>query len=297
MVLLTAHVLNGQIMGVDIPVNSIIRHPFKIETSPSIGYVDVSSVKNWWVFGRDLGRDYLYVRDRIKNIINQKGIDDCISTLSSPPSNPTDNDRHYVDKDEVATGDWAGYEGWTAIWNEDLSKWWFEPTEWVGYRTLNQEEKDIAAQIKIGSQADHFADYGVPSIVNYGFDYHKKSRSTRQERMMRAVVEVYNIIPLNVGEALTNITASPLGDMYTRYIEFGVKGTAEDYNKDFNPNPTPGIADWLLSRATFSGVEPYASAGFPIGLSLKPWVPIDGSTIQEFADKVYGILVKGDLIS
>ena len=293
MVLLTAHVLNGQIMGVDIPVNSIIKHPFKIEDEPSLGYVDISSVHNWWEFGRDLGRDYLYVRTRINNIIGQKGIDQCIDTLSTPPMTPMDGDMYYVDSDELATDAWEGYEGWTATWIAIEKRWSFQPTQWVGYRDLEQKEKEIAAQLKIGSQADHFFDYGVPAIVDYGFEYHKTARSTREERMMRAVVEVYNIIPLHVAEALTALTASPLGDMYNRYIEFGIKGTVEDYNKDFNPNPTPGVADWLLSRAPFSNQEPYITAGYPGGLSVQTWFPIDQTTIQDFANKVYDILVNG----
>jgi len=84
--------------------------------------------------------------------------------------------------------------------------------------------------------------------------------------------------------------------MYTRYMEFGIKGTVEDFNKDFNPNPTPGICDWLLSRTPFSNVEPYISAGYPSGLTLKGWTPIDGSTLNNFATKVYNILVYGNQV-
>jgi len=80
-------------------------------------------------------------------------------------------------------------------------------------------------------------------------------------------------------------------------MEFGVKGTVEDYNKDFNPTPTPGICDWLYSRAPFNSQEPYLSAGFPSGLNAKDWTPIDGQSLNQFADKVYDILVNGDTIS
>ena len=76
-------------------------------------------------------------------------------------------------------------------------------------------------------------------------------------------------------------------------MEFGVKGTVEDFNKDFNPNPTPGITDWIMARAPFSNVEPYISAGYPSGLLLKGWTPIDGSTLNDFCTKIYNILVCG----
>lgn len=297
MPLLTAHVLNGKRMGVDVPVNSIIDEPFKVEEVPSLGYADISSVYNWWNYNKGLNKDYLYVRDRIKNIIIEKGIQECLATISTPPVSPSDGDMYCIDSDEPSTGAWEGYEGWCATWSTAESKWVFEPSEWIGYRVLDTEEQTIAAQLKIGSQIDHFVDYGVPTIVDYGYDYHKNSRLTREDRMLRAVVEVYNIIPFHVAEALGDITASPLGDMYFRYMEFGVKGTVEDFNKDFNSSPTPGICDWLYSRAPFNYQEPFISAGYPSGLTLKTWVPIDGQTINQFADKCYDILVNGDSIS
>lgn len=292
MALLTAHVLNGKRVGVDIPVNSIIEIPFKIEEEPSLGYADISSVENWWKFGITL-KDYLFVRKKIKELIIEKGIQDTDETRSSPPSLPVEGKKYYINHDEIATDEWTGYEGWVASWNILERVWKFEPAEWVGYRVCSTSEKDIAAQLKIGSQGDHFADYGVPAIVDYGFDYHKKSRSTREERMLRTTVEVYNLLPLNVAEALGDITNSPLGDMYSRYIEFGVKGTVEDYNKDFNPNPTPGICDWVLGRAPFIDEAPYNVAGYPNGLIDKDWQPIDGTTIQYFANKIFNILVNG----
>jgi len=134
---------------------------------------------------------------------------------------------------------------------------------------------------------------GVPTIVDYGLEYHITSRNTREHRMLRTTVEVYNLLPLNVAEALGNITASPLGDMYNRYMEFGVKGTVEDFNKDYNSNPTPGICDWILARAPFNNQEPFISAGYPSGLILKDWKPIDNQTIDNFATKIYNILVYG----
>lgn len=292
MVLLTSHLLNGKRVGVDIPLNSIIEVPFKVENTPSAGYADISSIENWWKYGEQL-EDYLYVRFEINNLVSKKGIEACISTSSTPPLTPNPNDRYFIDPDEKAEGAWGGYEGWTSFWDGVLSSWRFEPPEWVGYRLCSAVEKEICAQLKIGSQADHFLEWGVPTIVDYGLSYHKKSRLTREERMLKTTVEVYNILPLNVAEALTNITASPLGDMYTRYIEFGVKGTAEDYNKDYNPNPTPGICDWVMARAPFNGQEPYITANYPTGLLIKEWAPIDGRTIESFANTIYRLLTKG----
>jgi len=194
MSILTGHVLNGKIVGVELNNYAIINTPFKVEQiTSSLGYADISSVENWWNFGEGL-EDYLYLRREIKALVVQKGIDDCLTIISTPPVSPTDGDKHYVDPNSTATGDWVGYEGWCATWNAAGPAWVFEPPEWLGYRVCTQAEKDICAQLKIGSQSDHFADYGVPAIVDYGLTYHMESRKTREYRMLQATVEVYNIL-------------------------------------------------------------------------------------------------------
>lgn len=294
MTLLTAHILNGQVVGTELTQYSVIKVPFKIESTPSLGYIDISSVKNWWDFGMDLNQDYLYVRRAIKLLVEQKGIDDCISTISDPPANPINGDQYYIDPNSTATGDWVGYEGWCAIWNDTNNVWVKQPAEWVGYRVCNTSEKDICAQLKIGSQLDHFADYGVPEIYNLGVEYHKKAVETRINRMLRVEALVYNYLPLYNAQVLINIIANPLGDLSNLYKSYGIKGTLEDYNKDFNPSPTPGICDYILGRAPFNNQEPYISAGYPKGLILENWVSIDNQTMPELSMTIYSLLVHGN---
>ena len=294
MSILTAHVLNGKTVGVDLTHYNVITVPFKIElTTPSLGYVDISTIENWWNFADGL-QDFSYIRREIKLLINQKGIDACISTLSTPPGSPTDGDQHYIDPLATATGEWTTYEGNIATWDQTNTLWVIEPTDFVGYRLLTITEKLIAAQLKIGSQTDHFTDYGVPAIVDYGFDYHKQSIQAREDRLLRAIVEVYNRLPLNSYVVLSDLTSSPLGDVIGRYEKYGVKGTVEDYHAIFNPSPTPGITDYLYSRAPFDGVQANLDAGFPTGLTLKAWSPIDAANLTEFATEIYNILVYGD---
>lgn len=295
MAILTAHVLNGKVVGTELKQYSAVTVPFRIETTtPSLGYVDISSVEAWWDFGRDLNRDYSFVRKEVKKLVAQKGIDACLSTISDPPANAADGDRHYIDPLGSATGVWAGYEGWIATFDFDEDQWIKEPTEWVGYRQCSANEKFICARYKIGAQQDHYDDYGVPDIVDYGDEYHEESIKARTRRIRRATVEVYNRLPANAEEVLSDITTSPLGNIYERYKEFGVKGTIEDYNVDFKPNPAPGIADWIDCRSVFSNVEPYVSQGFPAGLRLKAgWSPIDAADLDAFADEMYDIIVNG----
>lgn len=292
---LVAQVINEKIVGIELPTWSLVTQPFKIIRDNQVmplGYTDISSIVNWDTYGFTLDRDFSYVRHEIQEIVEDLAIDSCLGAISDPPLTPMNGDKYYIIP--TATGAWTGYEGSIATWSTSQMAWIKEPTDFVGYRLLSNEEKLICAQLKIGGQADHFADYGVPSIVDYGVEYHRKSIECRKERMLRATVEVYNRLPLNAYEMLSDLTTSPLGDMIGRYERYGVKGTLEDYHVDFNPNPTPGICDYLTGRAPFSYVEPYISAGFPTGLALKNWNPIDAATLSDFVTEIYNILVYGN---
>ena len=288
MTLLTAHLIEGQPVGVVVKKYAL-NTPFKIEATVSPGYVDISSVSNWQEFGVDLNRDYLYVRKEIKQLVGQIGMDACISTLATPPVSPNVNDQYCVDT--PATGDWAGYEGFIAKW--DGSVWVKEPKDHVGYRLLTSEEKVIASSYKIGSVADHFTEFGVPSVVDIGEEYHINAITARNARMLRATVEVYNRLPANYSQVLGNLTYSPVGNMIDTYREWGVKGTIEDYNIDFNPTPTPGIVDYALARAPFDGTQAFLDQGYSLGLAAQSWTTVDGLNMTQFSQEIYDILVTG----
>jgi len=288
---LVAHVLDGQTIGVDLHSWSV-KTPFKIikDNSPlPIAYADISSVTSWWDYGQSLNRDYLYIRKEIKKLVSQIGEKNTLDVLNEVPAAPSNNDSYLIGTE--ATGIWANHTGFISTYKNN--EWVTEPSENVGYRLLNSIEKLICAELKIGSQVDHFADYGVPVIVDYGVEFHRKSITTRQERMLRATVEIYNRLPLNSFSVLVELTTSPLGDTIGRYEKYGVKGTWEDFNIDFNPNPTPGICDYMMARAPFDGSTNYLNAGFASGLKNKSWNPIDAASITEFADEIYKILIDG----
>lgn len=293
--LLTAHILNGLKVGVETPIISAIEEPFKIEKVVSSGYADISTIENWWDYGRDHGKDYLFIRKRIKNLIKQKGMEQCLGTISDPPISPADGDIYCIASDAVATGDWTGYEGFAATWDEANTQWVKEPPDWVGYRVLNNTEKLIAAGYKIGSQVDHFTDYGVPAISDYGLEYHRNSQEARAERLLRTAAEVYNRLGMFSGTVLSHLIGNPHGDLTNLYKEWGVKGTLEDFNVDFNPTPTPGVIDYLYSRAPYTGEKVYIDTGYPLGLSQNNSVTvIDGTPLSDFCDELYEILVEGN---
>lgn len=289
---LVSHVIDGQIIGVDLLSWSLIKVPFKIINDADViplGYTDISSVQTWWDYGRNLTRDYLFVKDEIKKLVAKKGRESStiIARLNTPLTQPVANGIYLIGSSP--TGEWVNHAGFVTFYKNNT--WEYEPCEYLGYRLLNPSEKLICAELKIGSQKDHFSDYGVPTIVDYGVEFHRNSIEVRQERMLRTTVEIYNRLPLNSYEVLVELTTGPLGDTVSRYEKYGVKGTYEDFNIDFNPNPTPGICDYIQGRAPFDGN--YSQAGFPAGLKLKNWNPIDAASISTFADEIYNILTKG----
>jgi hypothetical protein len=291
---LVAHVIDGQILGVDILSWSLIKTPFKIindnDTIP-LGYTDISSVQTWWDYGQNLTRDYLYVRSEIRKLVAKKGRESnlIVSTLNTPPNDPANNAMYLIGSNP--TGIWESHAGFISTYINN--EWHTEPEENIGYRLLNNTEKLICAELKIGGQKDHFLDYGVPVIVDYGVEFHRKSIEVRKERMLRSTVEIYNRLPMNSTQVLIDLTTGPLGDTIGRYERYGVKGTYEDYHVDFNSNPTPGICDYIMARTPFDGTKDYTNAGFSTGLKLKNWNPIDASDISTFADEIYSILTEG----
>lgn len=289
MTLLTAHLINGQKVGIETSIPAAITEPFKIENTISPGYADVSTIRNWHKYGINLNRDYIFVRKEIKSIVEQIAIEASLATIADPPVSPNVNDQYYISS--PATGNWAGYEGQIALWTGSM--WVKEPTHHVGYRLLSTEEKIIVSSYKIGSVSDHFSEFGVPSVVDIGEEYHLKSIEARKARMLRATVEVYNRLLSNYAQVLQQLTYSQVGNMIASYKDWGIKGTVEDYNVDFNPNPTPGIIDYALARAPFDGTQANLDAGFPSGLANQLWITVDGKNMTEFSQELYDILVTG----
>lgn len=292
---LLSHVLDGQIIGIDL-FQWTVKTPFKIiedDGDIPLGYTDISSVSTWWDYGQNLNRDFLYVKDEIKKLVSKLGKEHTISSITEPVENPVNGGYYFVLPNSNSV--LQTHAGYITTFKDNV--WLFEPAFHLGYRHLNHREQLICAELKIGSQVDHFRDYGVPTIVDYGVEFHRRSISVRKERMLRTTVEIYNRLPANSYEVLVDLTAGPLGNIINRYEEYGVKGTWEDYDVDFNPNPTPGICDYIMGRAPFNGEEMFLNAGLATGLNIKNWNPIDAASITEFASEMFDILTKGYYIN
>ena len=270
---LTAQILGDSIIGVDIPIppQSITPNkkfePFRIEESPSPAFADISSVINWEKYGHrpELKRDYSFVRDRIKELIQEKGRETAMASVNDPSNITRVEGAVYLVGDDPS-GEFATHPGAIATVQADLS-FLYEDQEVVGYRLLNLEEKEIAARYNIGDLNEHEADFTVAEVRNWNFEYHQSSVKTRTKRKQWVETLIYRDLSIYGNQVATAMRYSPAGDLIARYQEYGQKGTVEDFSLS-NLTPLPGIIDYLYSRSIFDG------AGDNPGLSSQPRQPM-----------------------
>ena len=282
--LLTSFVLNNR-PCINGHGAGVVKEPFRIEQSPSFGYIDVSSIENWEKYGHrpELKRDYSYVRSEIKQLVKQRGIDTTLDIVDDPSQIPKSiGDRYEVGLNPI--GEFANQGGAIATITEDLT-FVFEDAEGVGYRELSDTEKEIAARYNLGYIDDHERDFDPKDVLSWNAEYHVKSTQTRIKRRLYAETLVYRDLPFNGNDAVGAMVYSPVGNLVMLYTDYGQKGTVEDKSA-LNPTPNPGMCDYLMSRSVFA-----PEGNFP-GLSAQPWIPRQGS-LKALVERIYNVLVYG----
>lgn len=303
MTLLTAQVIDEEIVGVErpVPAKSVTKNPFKVEENPSLGFTDISSIANWYQYGIEsnyLKKDYLYIRNEILKLIDKKAEDSCIGALDDPSSiTPNAGDRYCVGSNPV--GEFANKQKAIAERNEDNTAWIFLDKDVLGYSLCTYEEKRIAAQLYIGLIEDHETDFDPTETKIWREEYHEKATENRLKRMLAAEALIQQELPAYQGFVLLTITSlvteldltgtgqSQLYsiDLHKNYKDFGVKGEI-DFHPIKNPSPAVGIMDYFYGKSLFTGK----------GLIDMPFQP-KNMTMQQLCDRVYDILVNGNTLS
>ncbi|MGL4881270.1 MAG: hypothetical protein ACRC8K_09410 [Waterburya sp.] len=297
---LTAQIIGDAVVGVDIPElpkgynpKDPESVPFKIELTPSTAFADISSIDNWYKYGiqKDYFKyDYLFFRDRIKEIVAARARETCILLVASDQGlKPNKRDRFLIIKGEDG---FKNKDGLIAEWDED--KWIFHDPESLGYKMCSDIEKRILMELYVGNGDDHDRDFGYAAAQDCRTRYHEQSKAVREKRLEYAESFVEShlkqyqspillmltslTIPLNIGfgQQMFNM------DSHNNYRKFGIKGTLEDYNALKNPQPATGIMDYIYGRSFYTGM----------GLINMPWQP-DNMTMQQACDRLRDILVLG----
>lgn len=281
---LIEHMINGgpsATIGLGI---GLISEPLKIldeDDAPiPAGYMDISSIANWHNYGFGLGRDYAFIREQIQTLCIQIGANACSGEYADPALVP-ESVSHVCIAKTGTSGLFIGKEGLVGIKG---TNWAFKPKAYYGYELSDMPTRQILAIYAIGSILDRIADFGMSQIVAWGVPYHTSSIEARRNRLTATSISIFNEIPAYAYLVLGDVTNPAYRNMYWMYETFGVKGIVEDKDLVRNPNPGPGILDYILARA------PYNS----IGLASKNWTTLsNGANMQVFANSLYAILHKG----
>ncbi len=289
---------NGdEIVGIDRPIPSKpdTPIPFLVEATVSPGYADISSIENWHQLGLErklLGKDYLYCRDRINDIICQKAIDSCKATISDPSIvTPEIGDRYFVGQNPVDV--FEPYPDFVAQW--DGEQYQFTYMQFAGYERCSPEEQRIAMELNLGDPKVHNAQFGTEEAQYWRDNDHEESIPVCEFRIKRAESLIQNYLSNYKQQIMLMITSAIIEldvgagkqqfcvDFHKNYWRFQFFGSEEDYHPVLEKNQGIGIIDYIYGRSIFQGR----------GLIDMDWEP-DGITMQQLCDRIYDILVVGN---
>ena len=155
--------------------------------------------------------------------------------------------------------------------------------ESVGFGTLNDTEKKIAASHKIGTLAERVAAYNdnYTELDMAGEIYHTKVLEVRRNRITAAKSKIHNRLggvmvgPYTAPEILLSEITE---DVILMYENEGLGGVIDGDN-------SPGLMDYINETAG----TPYVG----VGLRSKTWIPYGYVDCSAMADKLLEILQDG----
>ena len=146
----------------------------------------------------------------------------------------------------------------------------------TGFTNLSTPEKELTSQWFAVITADRDTIYTTEEQILYGKIFHQSSTACREDRIDRAISEIYNRLATSeIDELIDDVS-----DLNRQYIESGREGTDE--------GDPEGLFDYIEGRATTT----YASGGSLPGLKHKGWTPI-GKTLDALVTDILDILKNG----
>lgn len=204
-------------------------------------YRDISTISYWHKFARNLGYDYLFIRDRVTEaaIASLPTMD----VYDSPSSISILNGLTVIVGDN-SRDEFTAHAGKIAIY---IDGWQFYSKIDYAYRLLPKAEKEILARLQIASIHAMSTDFPKEDIYQWASEYHQDAIANRTARIRWVSTYLSSEIPAAVPALIAAIVGSPVGNLYWLYAEMGVKGSEED------KRPLPGILDYFLGRSLFKG--------------------------------------------
>lgn len=277
------------------------KERLKVELNPnfaygssSYGWLDVTSIENYYKEAKGLlPQDYLFIRQRIIELVEAKAIDKTLGVINDPEEIGVTalGTRYYIGSNP--TGDMASYPGTIAVKTDDGYDF-LDPIA-LGYNFCSREEKEIAARLNIGLMKDHKADFGESNVEAWNKEYHRAATEARFFRIIEAETLINRQLPNNKNQVMAALTSMVIEldllgtgtpqsycfDHHKNYKDFGIVGSI-DFHPIRNPNPGFGIVDYFLGLSIFRNM----------GLVDMAW---QGETmsVEEIAQQIKSTLIWG----
>lgn len=262
------------IIGKDIEVwegDGII--PFIFADTLQTGYGDINTIELINKYGDYADNDYKFVRDRLKDIVIQTGLNNLQSDPHNLPTDPTTLTPQIDQAWEIgegAVGDWAGMDEMVAVW--DGSVWVFlvgdayaGSVEEYGFTFLNANEQKICAAKLIGTVVQQLISFGVnifnPPSTPIALSEKSKAQGIYKHEVQRCRADRYEFIKNDVLQNIPQLAVeflNEMGQLPSYYQEYGVDGYPIDEFVGDKTDPVDilentGIASYILGKAAFEG--------------------------------------------
>lgn len=183
-------------------------------------WLDVSSIENWDLYGKRVGKDYKWWRDKIKDLVQDLG-------------------GGNID---------AGFALCTLPEKLILVK------HKIGSHALNMDAYKTY-YMSLGQDASTAYTNAFATVIQLGLVYQSVVTPIRNTRFAYAYGLIYNYLPLNakqifeidpLGNPFADKVWTPTHKVVASYVSFGIEGT--------EINDPEGMSDWLFGENSFIGL-------------------------------------------
>ena len=236
---------------------------YKWSDTLDVDYTELTSIEDIDNYGFNHNKDYYFVRNQIRDRIEQKSLDTIIGTHNDPTTlTPSLNDKYLID---IGVNDWLDKDNMIAIYNG--TSWDYKSIMEDGFNLSNSSEKDVISKYKIGE---------TQQILNYLGD-------------INTLINYDSLYDININKSILTRFA------ITKTL-FEIE-LPDDYYKILDDNGTDQLITNLVVLniiGTHAGDKRNGLSDYiDITLRSKPWTPIN-YTLDDLCNKCIDILVNGN---
>jgi hypothetical protein len=249
-----------------------------VEVDHSSDHEEITDYTSMELYGTQGLIDYRFVRDIIRQKVEDIGDGAYQGTQITPPGSPNEGEWWLVGG-PVAVGAWLTHEGEIAIW--ESSAWKFidntsnkPDKEVAGFHLISDDtDKDVSAQLAIGMISQQEAVLDTEALRDEKAKVEVKMKNCLSNRFKYFCFLTCTKLIENNREVSVQITVNSFDKLYKDHGIFGV----------YSGDTVEGLLDYVngTSGTSFSG----------IGIVDKSWTTILGENMSDFTDTLNDKLV------